>query len=331
MIDLKEKRKSSLLDVASAAGVDISTASLVLNRKPLAQRLRPETRQRIRDCAEKLNYRPSRAARVLRSGKTGMIGMVVGDIASLYYSELVAMGLQAAEACGKQLLISATEWSQEKEHDALKRLLDIGVDGIIHLPASLEQHADLLEVIRAEGIPTVTYDCEVPGFSAIHCDYRPGMELAVRELAKRHSRIGYISFPGERSNKLEAIRAAGRKHGVEIENHSFSGTDCFGRIEFESGAITAPEAPRAWIIGGGEKAVFLLTQLLHEGFRIPEDRELIGIAVPRIAALGTPSLAHIELDTKGLMKAAFELLNEGNSERQIYVPTTFNKCGSIKR
>ncbi|MBS1370993.1 MAG: LacI family DNA-binding transcriptional regulator [Lentisphaeria bacterium] len=330
MTELKGKRRSSLQDVAFAAGVDVSTVSLVLNGKPLAERMRPETRQRIRDCAERLNYRPSRAARMLKTGKTGMIGMVVGDIASLYYSELVAMALAAAEKYGKQLLISATEWAVEKEHAALKRLLDVGVDGIIYLPASLEQHRDLIGIIRREEIPLVTYDCKVPGFSAIHCDYTRGMELAVGELAKRHARIGYISFPNEVSNKLESILAAGKKHGVAIERYSFTGADSFGRIEFESSAITAGDAPEAWIIGGGEKAIFLLTRLLHDGFRIPEDRELIGIAVPRISALGTPSLAHIELDTQGLMDAAFELLSESGAEREIHVPTRFNKCESIK-
>ena len=79
-----EGKRASLSDIAKEAGVDASTVSLVLNRKPLAERLRPETRRRIIEIAEKLRYRPSAAARSLRTGRSGMIGMVVGDIASLF-------------------------------------------------------------------------------------------------------------------------------------------------------------------------------------------------------------------------------------------------------
>ena len=178
-----EGKRASLSDIAKEAGVDASTVSLVLNRKPLAERLRPETRRRIIEIAEKLRYRPSAAARSLRTGRSGMIGMVVGDIASLFYSELTATALANAERNGRRLIVSATEWSKEKELKALENLLAAGVDGIIFLPGSLSEEHPLFRTIRSERIPLVTFDRKLPGTPAVHCDYRRGFAEAVARLA----------------------------------------------------------------------------------------------------------------------------------------------------
>ena len=203
-----EGKRASLSDIAKEAGVDASTVSLVLNRKPLAERLRPETRRRIIEIAEKLRYRPSAAARSLRTGRSGMIGMVVGDIASLFYSELTATALANAERNGRRLIVSATEWSKEKELKALENLLAAGVDGIIFLPGSLSEEHPLFRTIRSERIPLVTFDRKLPGTPAVHCDYRRGFAEAVARLAARHRRIGYLGARGEISNKIPSFREA---------------------------------------------------------------------------------------------------------------------------
>ena len=80
--------RATLADIARLAKVDSSTVSLVLNRKPLAERLFAETRERIFAAARELNYQPSFAARTLKTGKSGAFGMVVGDLRDPYYSML---------------------------------------------------------------------------------------------------------------------------------------------------------------------------------------------------------------------------------------------------
>ena len=192
-------KRSSLSDVAQAAGVDVSTVSLVLNRKPLARRLRAETRERIEACARELDYRPSRAARALKTGKTGMIGIVVGDISSIFYAEVTAAALRTANLHGSQLLVAATDWSIDKERLALKSLLDAGVDGIIFLPGSFLCHTDQVATIRREKIPVVTYDYKVPGASAVFCDYTPGMPVVDKiPTSDPQRRIGAVApQPGD--------------------------------------------------------------------------------------------------------------------------------------
>ena len=323
-----EGKRASLSDIAKEAGVDASTVSLVLNRKPLAERLRPETRRRIIEIAEKLRYRPSAAARSLRTGRSGMIGMVVGDIASLFYSELTATALANAERNGRRLIVSATEWSKEKELKALENLLAAGVDGIIFLPGSLSEEHPLFRTIRSERIPLVTFDRKLSGTPAVHCDYRRGFAEAVARLAARHRRIGYLGARGEISNKIPSFREACSACGCEGIVCEFEGDD-FSNFKLEPALFLGDGAPKAWLVGAGEASIYLLNHLLRQGIGIPGEIELVGTSVPRIGELCTPSVSYVELDCSALMRAAFELLG-GGEEREIFVPTGFRPLGSCR-
>ena len=95
--------RATLADIARLAKVDSSTVSLVLNRKPLAERLSAETRERVFAAARELNYQPSFAARTLKTGRSGAFGMVVGDLRDPYYSMLAYHMIAAAQARGYQI------------------------------------------------------------------------------------------------------------------------------------------------------------------------------------------------------------------------------------
>ena len=77
-----------LKDVAKAAGVAINTASSILNSRKDSW-ASEETKQRVRDAAEKLGYTPNRIARGLSLGKTNTIGLIIPDLQNPFYSALV--------------------------------------------------------------------------------------------------------------------------------------------------------------------------------------------------------------------------------------------------
>lgn len=322
-------KRSTLADIARETQVDVSTVSLVLNHKALAGRLKEETRQRIIDCAQKLNYRPQMAGRVLRSGKTNTIGLVVGDISSLFYSQLTADALLAAAARGKHLLISATEWSLEREHQALKNLLAIGVDGIIYLPGSLEKHEDLLKIIRAEKIPTVVFNYHPEGTAAVFCDYTPGTDELVKCWSVRHRQIGYLGRLDEESNKIDALQAAGRKYDCKVELHDCRANDHLFYFEFDETVITRPGAPKAWLVGGSESAVILSNRLQRQGLKIPHDIEIAGVGVAKIGKLQIPALSHLAVDTQQLVDNIFELL-ERRTLDEMHIPCLFTAQETTK-
>lgn len=78
-------RKTSLKDIAEAAGVSTALVSFVLNGKEKEYRVGEKTAQRILKIANEMNYQPNLAAKSLRSGKTKTIGLVVSDISNPFF------------------------------------------------------------------------------------------------------------------------------------------------------------------------------------------------------------------------------------------------------
>ena len=80
-------------DVAQSAGVSIKTVSNVINDYP---HIRPATKQRVLDAIAALGYRPNLSARSLRSGRTGMIALVIPELRNAYFVELADSVMRAA-------------------------------------------------------------------------------------------------------------------------------------------------------------------------------------------------------------------------------------------
>src|SRR5688500_7413653 len=103
---------ASLKDVAERAGVSPRTVSNVVNDFPLVA---PQTRDRVRKAIEELGYRPNAAARSLRGGRSGLIGLVIPEIASPYFGELADLLTRGAEARSWTLLVDQTDGDPERE------------------------------------------------------------------------------------------------------------------------------------------------------------------------------------------------------------------------
>ncbi|HIW38926.1 MAG TPA: LacI family DNA-binding transcriptional regulator, partial [Candidatus Jeotgalicoccus stercoravium] len=124
----------TIYDVAREAKVSMATVSRVLNGNP---NVKPETRKKVKDVIDRLNYRPNAVARGLASKKTTTVGVIIPDISDLYYSAL-ARGLEdVAEMYNYQIIITNTDQDSQKEENAFLNLVSKQVDGIIFLGGKL--------------------------------------------------------------------------------------------------------------------------------------------------------------------------------------------------
>ena len=121
----------SIKDVAQAAGVSTATVSRVLANK---SRIKDETRRRVLDSIELLNYRPNLIARSLRAQKSAKIGLVVSDIRNPFFTAIGRAVEDAAYEQGYSVLMCNTDENPEKEEMYLNLLHDENVAGIIFSP-----------------------------------------------------------------------------------------------------------------------------------------------------------------------------------------------------
>ena len=118
---------TTIQDVAKAAGVSPMTVSNVINDHP---NVRPATREKVLEAMARLDYRVNVAARNLRKGRTGTIGLAVPEVDSAYYGLLAATIIAAAERRGLRVSIEQTA-SRDNELDALSLSRNRLYDGLI--------------------------------------------------------------------------------------------------------------------------------------------------------------------------------------------------------
>ncbi|MEM9577006.1 MAG: LacI family DNA-binding transcriptional regulator [Pseudomonadota bacterium] len=121
----------NLKEIAGDIGVSVATVSNALTGKG---RVSQELVARIRTRADELGYRPSNAARALKTGQTGILGLVMPDLTNPLFPRIAQMLSIAAENAGLGILIADSRGSPEEQREAIRRLLGRGVDGIIVVP-----------------------------------------------------------------------------------------------------------------------------------------------------------------------------------------------------
>ncbi len=132
-------------DVARLAGVSIKTVSNVVNDY---NHIRPETRKRVLDAIETLGYRPNLSARGLRSGRTGVISLIIPDLRNAYFAELADAVMRAADTQNLSVIIEQSGDSRERELSLLTGPRRQMVDGILYSVLALgEDDAHLLDAI----------------------------------------------------------------------------------------------------------------------------------------------------------------------------------------
>lgn len=132
-------------DVAALAGVSLKTVSNVVNDYP---HIKPETRQRVVDAIETLGYRPNLTARGLRSGRTGVISLIIPDLRNAYFAELADSVMRAADAKGLSVIIEQSGADRARELEILRGSRMQMVDGVLYSALALgEEDAHLLDSI----------------------------------------------------------------------------------------------------------------------------------------------------------------------------------------
>ena len=121
--------RTSIRDVAREAGVSPATVSRFLNGRWTS--MSAETRERIAEVVERTGYRPSSVARSLRLETSHTLGVVMADVRNPYSGEVLQELCDQAESAGYTLMCSFSENDPTREAEAIERLVDARVDGLV--------------------------------------------------------------------------------------------------------------------------------------------------------------------------------------------------------
>ncbi|WP_047452931.1 LacI family DNA-binding transcriptional regulator [Rhizobium rhizogenes] len=186
------KRSITVADVAKAAKVSKATAARVLGGYGVVS---DKIRAQVMAAATELEYRPNELARSMTTGKSGIIGVIVGDIENAFFSLAVRGISDAARVAGFNVIIANSGEELDAEKSAVDLLIGKRVDGLIVTPARCDRMEHLKD-IRRVGVPLVLFDRSIPelGVDSVTGDDRDAAMNATRHLLEAgHRRIAYIS------------------------------------------------------------------------------------------------------------------------------------------
>ena len=257
------KKIVTLADVANAAGVSKTAASMALFGGAKTIKVSQKTSDRIRKAAQELNYSPNRAARALGSGKTHSIGIMFGGIYDLFHMEL-AMNIQQRLLTHGYVGISVA-WNTEQEFDAcLRSVLSHGVDGII-TAHSIDKFSNKL--------PIVLFKKEHQCYDYVKLNKEDRVKRSVAYLASLgHKKIGYVN------DSQQTFIAAMEDMAFPLNRDWIVSSDGY----FESGIEVAhhfmqlPKKPTAIIARNDMVAMAMISTFQKQGIMIPRDISIIG-------------------------------------------------------
>lgn len=297
---------ATIRDVAKAAGVSVATVSRALNG---ADKVLPETRQRIQDVARELRFTPSGAARSLITKRTDTIGALLPDLHGEFFSELIRGIDQAARARGLHLLVSSSHGDADEAARAL-RAMNGRVDGLLVMTPHAD--ADFLNRNLPGSVPAVLIHtgAESPGHARFVVDNFGGARAITRHLAASgRKRIAFISGPAGNDEAAERLRGyrAGLKPGTKELLFDGDFSEASG---WSAGRKLVQLKPRpdAIFAANDMMAVGCLSALAEAGLRVPDDIALAGFDDIPIARYVTPALTTVRVPIATLGATALDAL-----------------------
>lgn len=276
-------------DVARLAGVSVSTVSRAVNTP---DRVNAATLDKVRRAAAELGYTPNQAARALRDGKTGSLGLVIPDIANPFFPPILKAMQERARRQGYTVLVADGHEREADERDTLSTIAR-KVDGLVVWAPVLPDTA-LSEL--AGQLPVVLVNREVEGVTEIHIDLTDGVAQAAEHLeAYGHTHCLFINANGQRSDESrpKSIRETLDAHGMSFVE--------VGPYEprFETGVLAAPlirsHGATAVLAHNDLVAMGVLHQLAVLGVSVPDEVSVVGIDDTLLASVSTPSLTTVRI------------------------------------
>lgn len=290
---------ASIKDVAREAGVSIATVSRVINKVDVVNE---ETKKKVLEAIDKLSYSPNIVAQSLKTNRSKSIGILVPDISSQVYPEIVRGAEDAANIYDYSIILCNSDFDIEKEKKYIKVLKEKMVDGLLYMSSSLDP--EILQYIQDIKMKTVlvetTEDEKV--LPSVTIDNRQAAKDAVNLLlSKGLKRIAYIGIKKDKKNawarRYYGYEDALREAGIEADPE----LTYYGDLKAQTGykginSILEKNKVDAVFCGSDEIAMGVINGLRDQNIRVPEDVSVMGfndiyeasIFYPKITTVAQP-------------------------------------------
>lgn len=288
--------KITIKDVAKEAGVSIATVSNAINDVDV---LRPETKQHVLEVAERLHYIPDVNGRILKSGKTKIIGLFIASVDPFYYANLVNSIFWECQRHGYELSV----YISQQSNNIMRNILGKRVDGAIILNSRIGD--DEVDALIDAQIPTIFLDRKIQTDtigSVLFDSYHDGALAAKYLLEKGYTRLGYIMGMMKHYddvNRYNGFRDTVESAGLKLKDDYIWVGGFQRRISYEATKRFLEsniQLPEAIFAANDFSAIGCMDALIAAGVRIPHDISIIGCDDMDMAEWYQPALTTIQTE-----------------------------------
>ena len=304
-------RKMKMVDVARLAGVSTATISRVLNGSALVD---PVTAARVQAIIEETNYVPNTTGTSLKSGRSGIFGLILPDITNPFFSDFLRYFEREVVNRDQEMLIAITGHSPEQMQRSIRRMLMRGVEGLVILESEIQTSS--YETMLHNQVPLVTLNRLKlePGVSDVAIDTLSGMTKAIAHLKELgHTHVGFLGGQaGQRISRARELsfRKAMKANKLKVTEEAIRFahfTPEGGCREMELVLQLTPEVT-AVLCANDLTAIGALRALELHGLEPGKDVCVIGLDDSYLCTVVHPHLTTLRISREQLVALYFEAL-----------------------
>ena len=329
---------ASIKDVAKEAGVSIATVSRVINKVDVVNE---ETKKKVQEAIDKLGYSPNIVAQSLKTQRSKSIGILVPDISSQVYPEIVRGAEDVAQMYDYSIILCNSDFDMEKEKKYIKVMKEKMVDGMLYMSSSLDP--EILQYIRDLNMKTILVETieQEKILPSVTIDNRSAAHDAVKLLLdKGHKKVAYIGIKKDRRNawakRFDGYEDALKEAGIELNED----LTYYGDLKAQTGykginSILDKTEVEAVFCGSDEIAMGVINALRDKDIKVPEDVSVMGfndiyeasIFYPKISTVAQPLYDMGSVSMRILVKM---LRNEPSDQDHYVLPYQIIERDSVK-
>lgn len=300
---------ASIKDVAKRAGVSVGAVSKYLKTP---QNMREQTRLRIEEAIQDLNFCPNPLAQSLRTGRTNIIAIALPEVDNPYFTKMFKLLQEQCEERGFLAMLLKNSNAEQANRNA--GILRSGLaDGVIcydegQADAFISAVNAYAPVVKLSTLP----DSDYP--ATVCLDLRTGMQMLCRHLEETGvRRLGYIGPDNDISSmqKIQAIRDYCAAGNLQLDPSVFL-THCnsysTGYRCIREYLASGQSLPDALVVESDMIAVGVLKGLIESGIRVPQDVRISGYDNTDLSQMSNPSLTTVHIPLEEICTCAMNML-----------------------
>jgi len=311
-------KKTTIADVAQYANVSNSTVSQYLNKR--YEYMSADTRKKIEEAVEALQYRPNLMARSLKQKSTFTIGIIVANIVHDFSTKIINALEAEFDQEGFQMIVCNSADNPKKEKKHIETLLEKQVDGLIVFPTG--ENKNLYIKLHQQAMPIVFIDRFIEGVDipAVLLDNFFAMDTAVEMLRIQPLAMITTSLTlpiTPRVERLEGFRQALRNRNLFIDERYIKNGEPAEMEEVFDQLFSLEQPPKGIIAANDRIFQELMIYIKKRNLHVPNDLQVIAVDDVPYANFLTPSITTLKQPILQMAQKSASLLLAKIKKQQI--------------